>query len=140
MTDHQQAQRSTSLALGLLMLLGPALAPAAPPGAGCESTAPRPERLHVSCTLAETAQRLTFRARLSGSHDDTTASLTSALDGRPLACDSGSKTSLEGNEEGDVELVCRFAVAAQHGTAPRRLSVSLKWHHAQYTGFELLGE
>lgn len=122
--------------LTLLMPAASRPALAAGTGPACDATTPRPDRLSVACALDGRAQRLVFTARFSGSHDDTTASLQATLDGQALGCDAGSKTSLSGEEEGDVELVCRVTLPARDGAA-RRLQVLLAWHHAQYTGFGL---
>lgn len=123
----------------MLALLASAPAFATTTAPACEAIAPRPDRLNVTCVLGAGAQRLAFKARFSGSHDDTTASLRPTFEGRALTCEPGSKTELTGEEEGDVELVCRLSVATQDG-APRRLHVQLAWHHAQYTDFELVSE
>jgi hypothetical protein len=110
----------------------------------CESQTPRPERRDIRCALSTTAsttasaQRYRFKAHFSGSHDDTTASLTPTLDGKPLACDASSKTQTEG-EEGDVSLECRFSIT-QSGSAAQAFRVVLAWHHAQYMAFELMPE
>jgi hypothetical protein len=103
----------------------------------CESRTPRADRRDISCSLTAsgTAQRFRVKAHFSGSHDDTTASLTPTLDERPLACEAGSKTSLTGEEEGDVTLECRFSITQPAG-AKQVLRVLLSWHHARYTDFE----
>jgi hypothetical protein len=106
----------------------------------CESQTPRPDRRDIRCALSasESAQRYRFKAHFSGSHDDTTASLTPTLDGQPLTCNAGSKTQTEG-EEGDVSLECRFSIT-QSGSAAQAFRVVLAWHHAQYMAFELMPE
>ncbi|HZF20498.1 MAG TPA: hypothetical protein VE008_12430 [Burkholderiales bacterium] len=102
----------------------------------CESQPPGYDTHVVKCSLSATgaAQRLRFKADFSGSHDDTTASITTTLDGVPLACDKGSKTSTQG-EDGEVSLECRFSLAGEPGT--KRLEVRVQWRHAQYKDFEL---
>jgi len=140
MTDMRPIAALVFLALSMLALPGgmvPARAQAAP---ACESQAGRGDRREVSCTLTPSGagQRFRFRAHFSGSHDDTTASLTPTLDGSPLVCEAGSKTRLEG-EDGDVNLECRFSTADKAGTKPV-LRVLIAWHHAQYKDFELISE
>lgn len=105
----------------------------------CEARAEGRDRREIRCALKATdvVQRLRFQADFSGSHDDTFAALAAALDGVSLKCDAGSKTLLSGEEEGDVRLDCRFALAAQPD-AERILQVKLTWSHAQFEGFSLL--
>lgn len=136
----------TVLALpGLVLANGPSPvpAPAPAPTVGklqCESKPLRGDRREVSCPLVASAatQRFRFKAHFSGSHDDTTASIVSTLDGTPLVCAEGSKTDLMG-EEGDVSLECRFSIPAKAGTT-HVLRVLLEWHHARYTDFEFRSE
>jgi hypothetical protein len=91
----------------------------------------------VTCTLPTgRGHRLVVRFR--GGHDDTSASLTASLDGRPFDCDADSKTKLFG-EDGDVELYCRIGTASDV-VAKRRLVVTVLWSHAQYRDFALLAE
>lgn len=104
----------------------------------CESHAPRWDRRDIRCPMSASGivRHFRFTARFSGSHDDTTASLRPTIDGAPLACDTGSKTELMG-EDGDVSLECRFSVSA----GPTQvLRVMLSWHHAEYTDFEFESE
>ncbi len=98
----------------------------------CEAQASPGDLRNFSCPLkaATTSRRYRFKADFSGGHDDTMASMALSLDGAPLACDEGSKTSLMG-EDGDVSLECRFSVP-QSGGSPV-LKVVVKWSHAQYT-------
>lgn len=123
------------LIAALVVLTLPGLAMAE----GCESHTPRADRRDISCSLSasETTQRFRFKALFSGSHDDTAASLAPTLDGKPLACEAGSKTQLTGEEEGDVALECRFSIAPAAGAgAKQALRVLISWHHAQYMAFE----
>jgi hypothetical protein len=108
--------------------------------AACDSQSPGNDALQVSCPLNSpgATPRFRFKANFSGGHDDTMASMTTTLDGAPLACDPGSKTSLMG-EDGDVSLECRFSLAPAAGTK-HVLQVLLKWSHAQYTDFEFVTE
>ena len=123
-----------ALAVALAAGANPAAAQTKPP---CESPAPGYDSHEIRCPLAATgaAQRFRFKADFSGSHDDTTASMTTTLDGAPLVCDKGSKTELMG-EDGEVSLDCKFSIAGE-GSATRLLSVTLSWRHAQYKDFEL---
>ncbi len=91
------------------------------------------------CALdgAAAPQRVHVKLHLTGSHDDTTATLDVALGDAPVACESGSKTSTEG-EDGDVTLDCRFTAAVGPGPATA-LRVAAKWFHAQYVGLEVEG-
>ena len=91
----------------------------------------------VTCTLpADRMHRLTVNFR--GGHDDTSASLSATLDGRPANCDAHSKTSLYG-EDGDVSLHCRIA-APSDGVAKHTLVVTVLWSHAQYRDFAFAAE
>lgn len=130
---------SASLCAMPLWLSAAGLSPAAV-GAGsvifCDSTAQGASGRMFVCELDVAAPaRLRFTANFSGGHDDTTASLKVTLNGVPLQCDEGSKTSLVG-EDGDVSLECKVSLA---GPAPSRrsLGVALKWNHAEYVNAEL---
>lgn len=105
----------------------------------CEPPTPGRDRISVVCTLDEgaAAQRVHIRIHLTGSHDDTTASMEVAIGDAPVVCDDHSKTSTEG-EDGDVALDCRFTVSVKPGAA-NVLLVSAKWFHAQYVGLEVNG-
>ena len=91
---------------------------------------------HVLCTFPEATEprSYTFVARFSGGHDDTSARLEPTIDHKPMACDTGSKTDLFG-EDGDVELHCRFAAPRAAGA---ELRVLIRWSHAEFTDFELV--
>ncbi len=106
----------------------------------CEVTGPGYDSHDIRCSLSTSGapQRFRFKANFSGSHDDTTASLTATLDGAPLACEKGSKTDLMG-EDGEVSLDCRFSIAGAPGTK-QVLGVRVHWRHAQYKDFELRSE
>ena len=103
----------------------------------CEMTGPGYDSHDIKCSLHGTGatQRLRFKANFSGSHDDTMASMTVTLDGAPLACDKGSKTSLMG-EDGEVSLECRFSISEKAGTN-KVLDATVSWRHAQFKDFEL---
>lgn len=106
----------------------------------CESTTFGGDHRAIKCPLKASAadQRFRFKANFSGGHDDTNARMTATLDGAPLACAKGSKTSLFG-EDGDVSLECRFAIDGKAGAA-HVFGVTLLWSHAQYTDFELASD
>jgi hypothetical protein len=91
----------------------------------------------ITCRIpsATLGKPLRFRARFTGGHDDTEASMELALDARPLQCDPGSKTELK-FEDGDIALHCAFTPPAL--PAERVLSIRVLWSHCQYVGFELL--
>ena len=103
----------------------------------CESPSTPGDYRNIECPLnaSGTPQRFRFKANFSGGHDDTMASMEATLDGSPLACEKGSKTSLQG-EDGDVSLECRFSLKEKAGTK-HVFAAALTWRHAQYTDFEL---
>jgi len=122
------------------LVLGLAAGSAAAQGKpSCEVTRPGYDSHDIQCSLKATGatQRFRFKANFSGSHDDTMASLTAALDGAPLACEKGSKTELMG-EDGEVSLECRFSIAEKSST--HLLSVTLSFRHCQYKDFELASD
>lgn len=133
------ARAALAVLLGLAAAGGtaPALAQQA---LRCEAKSPGGDNRDFECPLVASGARqdFGFKANFTGSHDDTTASMTARLDGAPLACDKGSKTSLMG-EDGEVSLDCRFSVTANAG-ARLVFSVALTWRHAQYEDFELRGQ
>jgi hypothetical protein len=94
----------------------------------------------ITCVVAGTAadQRLVFRVKFLGSHDDTILSMTASLDGKPLDCDPGSRMSSR-FEDGDISLECRFQVKA--GAAAKQvLQMRVVWTHAQYAEHELTAQ
>ncbi len=102
----------------------------------CETAVPGRVTREIECRLnpSQDVQRLRFKAHFSGSHDDTTARMEAIVDGMPVACEDGSKTSTEG-EDGDVSLECRLSVKGLPD-AKQVLRMKLRWHHAEYTGFD----
>jgi cytoskeletal protein RodZ len=122
----------------LLGLLVPGVADAADaePKSYCELKTTSGETREVECPMnaSGATQRFAFKTNFSGGHDDTTASMIASLDGLPLTCDEGSKTTLMG-EDGDVSLECKFSVRARAGTR-LVLKVLLSWRHAEYSDFE----
>jgi hypothetical protein len=119
-------------------LLLPAAAAAADAATHCEASPAGRERLDVACSLhaSKPTQRYRFTAHFTGSHDDTRLSMTVTLDGAPLACAPGSKTSLEG-EDGDVSLHCIVPPLARAAGNATELRVRLTWWHALYSHFDL---
>ncbi len=101
----------------------------------CETAVPGRVSREIECRLnpSQRVQHVRFKAHFSGSHDDTTAQMAAMLDGMPVGCDTGSKMSTEG-EDGDVSLECRFSIKALPDT--KVLRMTLRWHHAEFTGFE----
>jgi hypothetical protein len=91
----------------------------------------------ITCRIPSAAlgEPLRFRARFSGGHDDTEASMVLTLDAQPLECDPGSKTELK-FEEGDIALECAFTPPEQ--PVERAVRIRVRWSHCQYEGFELL--
>lgn len=106
----------------------------------CDSQSAGGDLIEFKCPLEATgaAQRFRVKANLAGSHDDTTASITSTLNDAPIVCDAGSKTQLMG-EDGDVSLECKFQIMEKSGTK-LLLGVSLLWSHAQFTSTEFVSE
>jgi hypothetical protein len=128
---------ATTLSTALSAAKGQAAAP--PPLRQCEPLTLARDKLSVVCALADaaTAQAMHIKVHLTGSHDDTTASLEVTIGGTPVACAAGSKTSTEA-EDGDVTLDCRFTASVKSGSGAV-LRASAKWFHAQYVGIELNG-
>ena len=94
------------------------------------------DKLTVVCRIdSDEARRVRVRIYLTGSHDDTTASMEVAIGDTPVVCDVDSKTSTEG-EDGDVTLDCHFTASGKSGAATM-LRASARWFHAQYVGFEV---
>ncbi len=106
------------------------------PSPACVTTHGAGDVLEVACPL-RAAGRYRFQADFVGSHDDTVASLSATLDGRPAPCDAGSRTRTAG-EDGEVSLVCRIAVA--DGRTVPVLQLSVTWTHAQFIGTALRTE
>lgn len=114
---------------------------AEPPGR-CTAVRVPADSQDVTCVLdpATLGQPLRFVAAFAGSHDDTRLKLDATLDGEPLTCADGSRTSLFA-EDGEVHLDCRFrAVAAKNSGAPPVLKVALTVHHAQFVSSSLAPE
>jgi hypothetical protein len=105
----------------------------------CEPPTLGRDKLTVTCAIDAAATQLSVRIKvhLTGSHDDTTASMQVAIGDLPVECDAGSKTSTEG-EDGDVTLDCRLTASGRQGTATV-LRASARWFHAQYVGLEVDG-
>ena len=135
------------LVIAVIVLCSANLAPAAEaltPAGGksltCDSQSAGGDLIEFKCPLEATGavQRFRVKANFAGSHDDTTASITSTLNDAPLVCDVGSKTQLMG-EDGDVSLECKFQIKEKTGTK-LLLGVSLLWSHAQFTSTEFVSE
>jgi len=103
----------------------------------CDSQRPQyGDTMQIQCSLNESlaSKKFKFEVRFLGGHDDTRASLSGTLNGKPLACEDGSKPELEG-EFGEVSIHCQFSSEAiQSG---QELKIDVKWYHAQYADFEL---
>lgn len=103
----------------------------------CHTAERRHDRVELRCPWPAGAQTLRFEAHLAGSHDDTEAVLIASLNGTPLPCASGSKTSIDGaKDEGDVTLSCRLTAPPAAGQRTE-LRFHLRWYHARYTGFDV---
>jgi len=101
----------------------------------CEPALGR-DKLMVVCSIdASQVRWVRVRVHLTGSHDDTTASMEVAIGDVPATCDADSKTSTEG-EDGDVTLACRFTTSGGSGAATT-LRATARWFHAHYVGFEV---
>ena len=103
----------------------------------CETQSVAWDRREYRCPLTANSnpRQLRFKADFAGSHDDTDVSMTLTLDGVPVACSKGSKTSLYG-EDGDVSLECYLAVDGTAGTK-RMLGAAVRFRHAQFVAVEL---
>jgi hypothetical protein len=130
----------TTLVLQALAVGAAASTPAVSPAAGapdkprCESSRPEyGDTMQVTCALGASAapKRFKFEVRFLGGHDDTRASLSATLNGKPLTCEEGSKPQLEG-EFGEVSIHCQFSA-----TGARELKIDVQWYHAQYSDFLL---
>ncbi len=104
--------------------------------ARCETRAPDfGDKRDITCQFtAAGVQQALFKVRFLGSHDDTQLSMTPALDGLPLTCGPGSKTSSR-FEDGEITLECRFVIEAKVDST-HLLKMEIVWTHAQYDGFE----
>lgn len=125
------------LFLGTLLVSMGASAHASP---ACHTELSRHDRAELRCPWPAGAPALRFDAHFAGSHDDTEATLGASVNGTPLACAAGSKTSIDSSrDEGDVTLSCRLTApsAAPPNSASAELRIALRWYHARYTGFEL---
>jgi hypothetical protein len=129
-----------TLVLQALAVGAVAATPAAAPAAGvaektqCESSRPEyGDTMQVTCALRASAApgKFKFEVRFLGGHDDTRASLSATLNGKPLTCEEGSKPQLEG-EFGEVSIHCQFSSQDAH-----ELKVDVQWHHAQYADYLL---
>jgi hypothetical protein len=103
----------------------------------CDAQSVSWDRREYRCPLTANGneQRLRFKADFSGGHDDTEASMALTLDGVPVACKPGSKTSLFG-EDGDVSLECHLLLAGPAGTR-QMLGATVKFRHAEFVAVEL---
>lgn len=142
MPSHTLRSRLHALrlhALGLMVAaVGmPSLAQTAPT---CHVEQARHDRVEVRCPWPASAPALRFEAHLAGSHDDTSATLVATLhDAAPLACAAGSKTRLDGEEEGDVTLSCHLAAPPAAGSTTE-VRFLVRWYHARYGGFTVRAE
>ena len=121
---------SIRVAGSLAVLLGGAPVQAATVAACSARPVPTDSQV-VTCTVDRSmaGRPLRFEARFVGSHDDTRIRLDATLDGAPLTCGVGSRTSLFA-EDGEVGLDCRFVAPGSDAAAV--LEVALTVHHAQY--------
>lgn len=129
-----------ALRIALLSLLAFACGVAAAEPVPCEgrSTGYGSGELVCSLPASAGASQLKFQAHFSGVHDDSSAGLAVALDGKPLACADGSTPRIAGDGGGSA-LECRLLVPAS-AAATRKLTVHLLWYHAEPIGYELTRE
>lgn len=125
--------RLPCVALLALISSVPLFAQPAPP---CHTEQARHDRVELRCPWPANTPGLRLEAHFSGSHDDTTATLAATLDGAPVACAAGSKTAIDGQDEGDVTLSCQLG-APPVGAGMQALRFELRWHHARFTGYDL---
>ena len=90
----------------------------------------------LACPIAADAQpqELQFSVPFEGVHDDSSAALAARLDGQALTCAAGSRTRIQGDDQGDT-LTCRLAIAA--ASAGRELRLQLVWFHANPAPYSL---
>jgi hypothetical protein len=119
-------------------------------GVGCPAAANEPGQA-LTCTSAEerfgfaklvcrvepseVAQHLRITATFAGVHDDSFAALATSEGGQPVACGTGARIRIQGEDNGDT-LVCPFGLPA--ASAAREVTVTLVWHHAEPASFALL--
>ena len=108
--------------------------------AACVETDRMMDWREITCAVPAGAspRRFSFRAMFTGGHDDTSASIAPALDGRPFAGGAGSKLSLLG-EDGQVSVFCQFDRSAIPA-AGAKLKVLIKWSHAEFADYEFSAE
>ena len=106
--------------------------------AGCIASNPTGGDIRVLTCAMASSRTHHLTVNFGGGHDDTSASLSVTVDGRPADCDAGSKTSLFG-EDGDVSLHCRIRVGSDVD-ARHTLVVTVLWSHAQYRNFVFSAE
>ena len=106
----------------------------------CHATPGLGEAMDYTCllTLSRPGQHFVFRATFDGGHDDTMASFAAQLDGTPIECNAGSKTSLMGGD-GTVSLDCRVSPVGAVGSV-HHLDIALAWTHAQYARYDISGD
>ncbi len=125
-------------------LLGSAVAadrpPPVVPAPSCQAPAAAGDSRDITCAIAASGrpQRFRFTVSFLGGHDDTRASIQPALDGVPIDCAPGSKTSLFG-EDGEVSLHCDFSVQDNAGKT-HVVAMAVLWSHAQYKDFALVAQ
>jgi hypothetical protein len=106
---------------------------------GKESASPS-DRLaapaRLACPVEPAGAPATYRivATFAGVHDDSMAVLAASEGGQPIACATGSRTRIQGEEGGDT-LVCAFTLAAAAGA--RSINVQFVWYHADPATFAL---
>ena len=102
-------------------------------GAFCDTAPINPEAMGIACALPPVGTtRVRLIAEFVGSHDDTKLSLVVTLDGKPIDCLPGSKTSLFA-EDGTVALWC----IADVGGARPVVAATATIHHAVWAGARL---
>ena len=125
----------------LALLASTAAAEASPTAApSCQTATLNDEEGEAVCTLpASTGMReVRFKARFSGSHDDSEVSLRLIkLNDVPVECRAGSKTKSRFEDE-VVTLDCGFTVPATRSND--RLTVNISLHHLQFDNAELLAK
>ena len=129
-----------ALSFATLAPAGAQTQPAVAQALGCESKSTRGDQVMYSCPIVakETAQRYRFVANFGGSHDDTKLSLVATLDGAPVACTAGSKSSSR-YEDGDIRLDCGLELKTAAGTR-HVWAVKVQWYHAQLSDVRFAAE
>ena len=129
------------LAPTLVLLAGVVSSIPSQASSACQREALPGSQYAILCALdpAATDRKLRFRVSLSGGHDDSSSELSVVVGDKAVPCESGSKTSSEG-EFGDIQLDCRFTLPVSSSRSAVSVLVALRASHVELEGFELMAE